>query len=203
MGVRFEIFHSANLFLKTKISINISLTTEVITILCVFCSVFAKYWWPWQRPVIIHHQKMFQLDRLTSKNPLQVFMLSLSVFDLNSVITVYFPKLVTMVTPLCPLHMGCTSWVRWQQKSYLRTKPYVDISPRTAVITVFVWCSLGLKKFGYHGNNVLVRFADLENPLYKWSPCHYIWYESSIQLFLFPKLFSMVTSLCPLLMWVS
>jgi len=67
----------------------------------------------------------------------------------------------------------------------------VDISPRTEVIAIFVRFSLfrqNLVVMATSPNislcrNVLVKLAILENSLYKWSPCGYLWYKSSYSCF--------------------
>jgi len=46
-------------YLKPKLCMNMSLTTEVMAIFVIFWPIFAKIWLPWQRPLDPWNQKCF------------------------------------------------------------------------------------------------------------------------------------------------
>ena len=51
-------------YLKTKLCMDMSLTTEVMAILVIFWPILAKIWLPWQRPLDPCNQKCFhRIDR--------------------------------------------------------------------------------------------------------------------------------------------
>jgi len=56
---------------------------------------------------------------------------------LYAIIAIFVPKLVAVVTPLCPLCTAVSQIPRWR-KPYLRTKLCMDMLHTTEVMAIFV-----------------------------------------------------------------
>ena len=72
------------------------------------CDFLAKIWLPWQRPLDLAISNVF-FGLVDHKNPrlwVIAFLLSLVEVHLYAIIAIFIPKLVAMVTPLCPLCTG-------------------------------------------------------------------------------------------------
>ena len=80
-------------------------TTEVMVIFVIFWPILAKIWLPWQRPLERCNQKcLFWIGRPRKPPVISItFSLSLIEMHLYAFIAILVPKLVAMVTPLCPL----------------------------------------------------------------------------------------------------
>ena len=98
----------AQTYLKTKLCMDMLHTTEVMAIFVIFLPILAKLWLPWQRPLdfAIRNVLFGLIDH--ENHLLQVITFSLSVVEmyLYALIAIFVPKLVAMVTPLCPLCTG-------------------------------------------------------------------------------------------------
>jgi len=80
-------------------------TTEVVAIFVIFLPILAKNWLLWQHPLDPCNQKcLFGLAN-HKKNPVirnHILVISCT----NAFIAIFVPKLVVIVTPLCPLCTG-------------------------------------------------------------------------------------------------
>ena len=83
-------------------------TTEVITIFVIFWPILAKIWLPWQRPSDPCNQKCLLWIGRLRKLPAISNHISLSLIEMHlyALTAILVPKLVAMVTPLCPLCTG-------------------------------------------------------------------------------------------------
>ena len=85
-----------------------SLTTEVMAIFVIFWLILAKYWLPWQRPLDPCNQKcLLRIGR--PRKPPVISNHILPISHRNAFICIYSnfsPKILAMVTPLCPLCRG-------------------------------------------------------------------------------------------------
>jgi len=131
-----------------------------------FLPTLAKIWLPWQLPIETCDQKcLIQISR-----PRQTPVISnhtLVISRRNAFIAILVPKLIAMVTPLCPCVLECHTLIRWQLKPYLKTKHTTEVM---AILRYF--CPFWLK-FGCTGNipwnfvirNVFFRGSNHENPV--------------------------------------
>ena len=83
-------------------------TTEVMAIFVIFWPILSKIWLPWQRPLDPCNQKcLLRIGRPRKPSVISNHILAIS--HRNAFICIYrilVPKLVAMVTPLCPLCTG-------------------------------------------------------------------------------------------------
>ena len=84
-------------------------TSEVMAIFVIFFGLFwpilAKIWLPWQRPLDPCNQKCLHwIGRPQKTTVISNHILAIS--HRNAFIAILVPKLVAMVTPLCPLCTG-------------------------------------------------------------------------------------------------
>ena len=101
---------------------------------CDFWLAFAKIWLPWQRPLDPCNHKCLLWIGWQRKAP--VISNHIPVISRRNVI--FVPKLVAMVTPLCPLcSVVSHTNSRWH-KPYLKTKLCMDMSLTTKVVAIFV-----------------------------------------------------------------
>jgi len=84
---------------------DMSLTTEVMAIFVIFWPILAKIWLPWQRPSDPCSQKCLLWIARPRKPPI-ISNRFLIISRRNAFIAIFVPKLVAMVTPLCPLRTG-------------------------------------------------------------------------------------------------
>ena len=93
-------------YLKTKLCMDMSHTTEIMAIVVIFWPILAKIWLPWQRPLDPCNQKCVLLigqrrkphvisNRIPDVSSRNAFICTYSNF--------FLPKFVAMVTPMCPL----------------------------------------------------------------------------------------------------
>jgi len=85
-------------------------TTEVMAIFEIFLSILAKIWLPWQCPLHPCNQKYLLWIGRPRKPPV-ISNCILVISRRNAFICIYsnlVPKLVAVVTPLCPLCTGVT-----------------------------------------------------------------------------------------------
>jgi len=80
-------------------------TTEVMAFFCDFWPILAKIWLPWQHPLDPSNQKCLLCIGRPRKPPV-ISNPILAVSHRNAFIEILVPKLVAMVTPLCPLCTG-------------------------------------------------------------------------------------------------
>ena len=86
-----------------------SLASEVMAIFVIFWPILAKIWLPWQRPLDPCNQKRLLWIGQPRKPPVisnHILAISLIEMHLYAFIAILVPKLVAMVTPLCPLCTG-------------------------------------------------------------------------------------------------
>jgi len=84
---------------------DMSLTTEVMAIFVIFWPILSKIWLPWQRPLDPCNQKCLLWIGRPQKPP-DISNHILAIPHRNGFIAILVPKLVAMVTPLCPLCTG-------------------------------------------------------------------------------------------------
>jgi len=92
----------------TKLCIDALHTTEVMAIFAIFWLILAKIWLPWQRPLDPCNQKCLLWIGRRGKPPV-ISNNILVISRRNGFICIYrnfSPKLVAMVTPLCPMCTG-------------------------------------------------------------------------------------------------
>jgi len=120
-------------------------TTEVMAIFVIFWPILAKIWLPWQRPLDHSNQKCLLCIGRPRKPPI-ISNNILAISHRNAFIEILVPKLVAMVTPLCPLCTGVSKMTSPMAQTLSRKKNSVCI------------CCIQLKlwpfwpKFGCHGN---------------------------------------------------
>ena len=74
---------------------------------CEISAYFGKIWFPWQRPLDLCNQKCLPwIERPRKRRVTSNHILAVS--RTNAFIAILVPKLVAMVTPICPL---CTDWL--------------------------------------------------------------------------------------------
>ena len=95
-------------YIKTKLHITISHTAEVLVILLRFLPILAKIWLPWQRSLDPCNQKCLLWIGRPRKPPV-ISNHILVISRRNAFMCIYsnfVPKLVAVVTLLCPLCTG-------------------------------------------------------------------------------------------------
>ena len=85
--------------------------------------------------------EMSSLDCSTTKTPLSVitFLLSLVQMHLYEFIAILVPKLVAMVTPLCPLCTGVSQMNSTIAQTYLKTELCMDMLHTSEVMAIVVF----------------------------------------------------------------
>jgi len=81
---------------------DMSLTTEVMAIFVILWPILATIWLPWQRPLDSCNKKCLLWIGRPRKPPV-ISNHILAISHRNAFIAILVPKLVAMVTPLCPL----------------------------------------------------------------------------------------------------
>ena len=92
--------------ISKQLCMDVSLTIEVMAIFVIFWPILAKLWLPWQRPLDRCNQKCLLWIVRPQKPPVVAFSLSLIEMYLYAFIAIFVPKLVAIVTPICPLCTG-------------------------------------------------------------------------------------------------
>jgi len=121
---------------------------------CDFWPIFAKIWLPCQRPLDPWNQKCLLWIGRPRKPPVisnRILVISRG-NALYAFIGIFVPKLVAMVTTLCPLYTGVSQMKSGWHKPYLKTKLCMDLLLTTEVMAIFVIFGLFWPKFGCHGN---------------------------------------------------
>jgi len=83
--------------------------TEVMAIFVIFLPILAKIWLLWQHPLDLCHQKCLVWIGQPRKPPVistRILVVFFVEMHLYAFIVILVPKLVAMVTPLCPLCTG-------------------------------------------------------------------------------------------------
>ena len=122
-----------------------SLTTDVMAIFVIFWPILAKIWLPCQRLLDPCNQKcLLWIGR--PRKPAVISNHILAISHRNAFMAILVPKLVAMVTPLCPLCTGVSKIISRWHKPYLQTKLCMDMSLASEVMTICVIIHAG---FGF------------------------------------------------------
>ena len=113
-------------------------TTEVMAIFVIFWPILAKIWLPWQRPLNpCNHKSLIGIGRSRKTHVIRNHIPVVS--PRNAFIAILVPKLVAMVTPLCPLCTGVSHQFPdstnpmskpnsvWLSRIQLKLWPFCDI----------------------------------------------------------------------------
>jgi len=125
---------------QNKLCTDVSLTTKVMAIFVIFLPILAKIWLPWQLPLDLCNQKCLIWIGRPQESPV-ISNCILVVSRRNAFICIhsnFVPKLVAMVTPICPCVRECHRWISRWHKRYRKTKLCMDVSLTTEVM-VNVW----------------------------------------------------------------
>ena len=115
-------------------------TSEVMAIFVILWPILAKIWFPWQHPLDPCNQKSLLWIGQPRKIPVisnRVLVISHEM-HLCAFIAIFVPKLVAMVTPLCPFCTGVSQVNSRWQKLYLKTELCIGVSLTTEVLAIFV-----------------------------------------------------------------
>ena len=100
---------------------DVSLTTEVMAIFVIFLPILAKTWLPWKPSLDPCNQRcLLWIGRPRKPPVISNHVLAISCRNaLYAFIVTVVPKMVAMVTPVCPLCMGVS------QTNSLMVQPYL------------------------------------------------------------------------------